>query len=47
MVTACTVPALPAVLALVWKTEPGPAAREFLRCCRQAFAVAELVPAGI
>ena len=29
--------ALPAVLALVWKPGPGPAAREFLRCCRQAF----------
>jgi hypothetical protein len=32
--------ALPAVLALVWKPEPGPAAREFLRCCRQAFPAA-------
>jgi DNA-binding transcriptional LysR family regulator len=29
--------ALPAVLALVWKPGPGPAAREFLRCCRQSF----------
>jgi DNA-binding transcriptional LysR family regulator len=32
--------ALPAVLALVWKPAPGPAAREFLRCCRQAFPTA-------
>ena len=32
--------ALPAVLALVWKAGPGPAAREFLRCCRQAFPAA-------
>ncbi len=32
--------ALPAVLALVWKPGPGPAAREFLRCCRRAFPAA-------
>ena len=37
--------ALPAVLALVWKPEPGPAAREFLRCCRQAFPAAAGLPA--
>jgi DNA-binding transcriptional LysR family regulator len=29
--------AVPAILALIWKTGPGPAAREFLRCCRRAF----------
>jgi DNA-binding transcriptional LysR family regulator len=32
--------ALPAVLALVWKPAPAPAALEFLRCCRQAFTAA-------
>src|SRR5215469_8233794 len=30
---------LPAILALIWRPGPGPAAREFLRCCRQAFSV--------
>jgi DNA-binding transcriptional LysR family regulator len=34
----------PAILALVWKTGPGPAAREFLRCCRRAFSTGD--PAG-
>jgi DNA-binding transcriptional LysR family regulator len=30
---------IPALLALIWKPEPSPAAGEFLRHCREAFAV--------
>ncbi len=37
---------LPAVLALVWKPGPGPAAREFLRCCREAFPAGRGQPSG-
>jgi DNA-binding transcriptional LysR family regulator len=38
--------AAPAILALVWKAGPGPAAREFLRCCRRAFPAGKPAAAG-
>jgi DNA-binding transcriptional LysR family regulator len=37
---------IPALLALIWKPEPSPALREFVRYCRQAFGAPQArVPA--